>query len=78
MNRHGLRVPCANIGTPSLSPNGYENATLYVWHTTADEIRDSLAAYCQRISDSGHLPLLHIRPERGRPIPAPFYSSAEG
>jgi transposase len=26
----------------------------YVWHKTADEILDSLAAYCQRISDSGH------------------------
>jgi transposase len=26
----------------------------FVWHKTADEILDSLAAYCQRISDSGH------------------------
>jgi transposase len=26
----------------------------YVWHKTADEILDSLAAYCQRINDSGH------------------------
>ncbi len=26
----------------------------YVWHKTADEILDSLASYCQRISDSGH------------------------
>jgi len=26
----------------------------YVWHKTADEILDSLANYCQRISDSGH------------------------
>ena len=25
----------------------------YVWHKTADEIFDSLAAYCERISDSG-------------------------
>jgi hypothetical protein len=25
----------------------------YVWHKTADEIFDSLAFYCQRISDSG-------------------------
>ena len=24
------------------------------WHKTADEILDSLAAYCQRINDSGH------------------------
>jgi transposase len=26
----------------------------YVWHKTADEILDSLAAYCARITDSGH------------------------
>jgi transposase len=26
----------------------------YVWHKTADQILDSLAAYCQRINDSGH------------------------
>jgi transposase len=25
----------------------------YVWHKTADEIFDSLAAYCERISESG-------------------------
>lgn len=24
------------------------------WHKAADEILDTLAAYCQRISDSGH------------------------
>jgi transposase len=26
----------------------------FVWQKTADEILDSLAAYCQRINDSGH------------------------
>ena len=26
----------------------------FIWHKTADEILDSLAAYCQRINDSGH------------------------
>ena len=26
----------------------------FIWHKTADEILDNLAAYCQRISDSGH------------------------
>jgi transposase len=26
----------------------------FIWHKTADEILDSLATYCQRISDSGH------------------------
>jgi transposase len=26
----------------------------FVWHKTADEILDTIAAYCQRINDSGH------------------------
>ena len=26
----------------------------FVWHKSANEILDSLAAYCQRINDSGH------------------------
>ena len=26
----------------------------FIWHKSADEILDSLASYCQRISDSGH------------------------
>jgi len=26
----------------------------YIWHKSADEILDGLAAYCQRINDSGH------------------------
>jgi len=26
----------------------------FVWHKSADEILDTLAAYCARISDSGH------------------------
>ena len=26
----------------------------YVWHKTADEILETLAAYCHRITDSGH------------------------
>ena len=34
--------------------NWNENPKPYVWHKTADEILDSLAAYCQRINDSGH------------------------
>jgi hypothetical protein len=29
-------------------------ATAFVWHKTADQILDSIAAYCQRINDSGH------------------------
>jgi transposase len=34
--------------------NWNDNPKPYVWHKTADEILDSLAAYCQRINDSGH------------------------
>jgi transposase len=31
-----------------------DNPKPFVWHKTADQILDSLAAYCQRINDSGH------------------------
>ena len=31
-----------------------ENPRPFVWHKNADEILESLAAYCKRISDSGH------------------------
>jgi len=31
-----------------------DNPRPFVWHKTADEILDSLAHYCNRISDSGH------------------------
>jgi transposase len=31
-----------------------EDPKPFVWHKTADEILDTLAAYCQRINDSGH------------------------
>src|SRR6188472_3419295 len=34
--------------------NRNEDPEPHVWHKTADEILDSLAAYCQRINDSGH------------------------
>jgi transposase len=34
--------------------NWNEEPEPYVWHKTADEILDSLASYCQRISGSGH------------------------
>ena len=33
--------------------NWNEDPKPYVWHKTADEILNSLAAYCQRINDSG-------------------------
>jgi hypothetical protein len=31
-----------------------DDPKLLVWHKSADEILDSLPAYCQRINDSGH------------------------
>src|SRR5438034_6395695 len=31
-----------------------DNPKPFVWHKSADQILDSLAAYCQRINDSGH------------------------
>ena len=31
-----------------------DHPTPFVWHKTADDILDTLTAYCQRISDSGH------------------------
>jgi transposase len=34
--------------------NWNDNPKPFVWHKTADQILDSLAAYCQRINDSGH------------------------
>ncbi len=34
--------------------NWNDDPTPFVWHKSADEILDTLAAYCQRISDSGH------------------------
>ena len=44
--------PVASIRTWIANRN--EDPKPYVWHKTADEILDSLASYCQRISDSGH------------------------
>jgi hypothetical protein len=34
--------------------NWNDDTKPFVWHKTADQILDSLAAYCQRINDSGH------------------------
>jgi transposase len=34
--------------------NWNDNPKPFVWHKTADEILETLAAYCQRINDSGH------------------------
>ncbi len=42
----------------------------YVWHKTADEIFDSLAQYCQRISESGHYWLGAVDLAAGEPLGA--------
>jgi transposase len=34
--------------------NWNDNPKPFVWHKSADQILDSLAAYCQQINDSGH------------------------
>ncbi len=49
---HSVRDLTASIRTWIADWN--DNPKPFVWHKTADEILDSLANYCQRISDSGH------------------------
>jgi hypothetical protein len=34
--------------------NWNDNPKPFIWHKSADQILDTLAAYCQRINDSGH------------------------
>jgi hypothetical protein len=34
--------------------NWNDNPKPFLWHKSADEIIDSVAAHCQRINDSGH------------------------
>ena len=49
---HSVRELTASIRT--WITNWNDDPKPFVWHKTADEILDSLASYCQRISDSGH------------------------
>ena len=49
---HSVRELAASIRT--WINNWNDDPKPFVWHKTADEILDSLAAYCQRINDSGH------------------------
>ena len=49
---HSVRDLVASIRT--WITNWNDNPKPFVWHKTADEILNSLAAYCQRINDSGH------------------------
>jgi transposase len=49
---HSVRDLVASIRT--WVTNWNDDPKPFVWHKTADEILDSLASYCRRISDSGH------------------------
>jgi transposase len=49
---HSVRDLVASIRTWIAIWN--EDPKPFVWHKTADEILDTLANYCERISDSGH------------------------
>jgi transposase len=49
---HSVRDLVASIRT--WITNWNDDPKPFVWHKTADEILQSLAAYCQRINDSGH------------------------
>jgi transposase len=49
---HSVRELTASIRT--WITNWNDDPKPFVWHKTADEILDSLANYCERISDSGH------------------------
>jgi len=49
---HSVRDLVASIRTWIAGWN--DNPKPFVWHKTADDILDSLANYCQRISDSDH------------------------
>ena len=52
------RHPPLGEGTGGLHPyldrHWNDDPRPYVWHKTADEILETLAAYCHRITDSGH------------------------
>jgi transposase len=51
-SHHSVRELTASIRT--WITNWNDDPKPFVWHKTADEILDSLANYCQRITDSGH------------------------
>ena len=49
---HSVKDLVASIRT--WITNWNDDPKPFVWHKTTDEILDSLATYCQRITDSGH------------------------
>jgi transposase len=51
-NHRSVRDLVASIRT--WITNWNDDPKPFVWHKSADEILDGLAAYCQRINDSGH------------------------
>ena len=50
----GLRVHEADVAKRTWIAIWNDAPKPFVWHKSADEILDSLAAYCRRINDSGH------------------------
>jgi hypothetical protein len=51
---HEVALPAHHRITLPTIANWNDNPKPFIRHKTADEILDSLAAYCQRINDSGH------------------------
>jgi transposase len=51
-SHHSVRDLVASIRSWITDWN--DNPKPFIWHKTADQILDSVAAYCQRINDSGH------------------------
>lgn len=48
----GIRWATASIR--SWITNWNDDPKPFVWHKTAEQILDGVAAYCHRINDSGH------------------------
>jgi len=54
VDTHGVELRLCRVSIRTWITLWNDNPKPYVWHKTADEILDSLAAYCQRINASGH------------------------
>ena len=49
------KTPAIQLGSVGTSiANWNDDPKPFVWHKTADQILDTLAAYCARINDSAH------------------------
>jgi FMN phosphatase YigB (HAD superfamily) len=51
---HAEAAPTREVPDLCGLPDVLDDPRPFIWHKTADEILDSLASHCQRISDSGH------------------------